>query len=242
MAKKQEWFKDWFDTKYYHILYQDRNDDEAHLFMRNLTSFLQLKKSADILDLPCGKGRHSIFLNSLGYNVIGADLSENSIKYAKRFENNTLKFEVHDMRQPFKSKFDAIFNLFTSFGYFDDAETNIKVLQNLKQGLKKNGVMVIDFMNVDYVKQHFIEHEVIVKSDIEFNISRSIKDNFIVKDIQFTTEGKDYHYTERIKCLPLPILKEYIKAAHLNLKHIFGAYDLTEFDLNKSSRLILILE
>ena len=242
MAKKQEWFKDWFDTKYYHILYQDRNDDEAQLFMRNLTSFLQLKKSAHILDLPCGKGRHSIFLNSLGYNVVGADLSENSIKYAKRFENDTLKFEVHDMRLPFSSKFDAIFNLFTSFGYFDDAETNIRVLQNLKQGLKKEGVMVIDFMNVDYVKQHFIEHEVIIKNDIEFNISRSIKDNFIVKDIKFTTEGKDYHFTERIKCLPLPVLKEYIKAANLNLKHIFGEYDLTEFDPNTSSRLILILE
>jgi SAM-dependent methyltransferase len=242
MTKKQEWFKDWFDTKYYHILYQDRNDDEAHLFMRNLTSLLKLKKSTHILDLPCGKGRHSIFLNSLGYNVIGADLSKNSIKYAKRFENDTLKFEVHDMRHPFKTKFDAIFNLFTSFGYFDDAETNIKVLQNLKQGLKKDGVLVIDFMNVEYVKQHFIDHEVIVKNNIDFNISRSIKDNFIVKDIRFTAEGKNYHYIERIKCLPLPILKEYLKAADLNLKHTFGEYDLTEFDPNNSSRLILILE
>ena len=133
MSQKQEWFKEWFDTKYYHILYQDRNDDEAQLFMQNLLSFIKLKKNDKILDMPCGKGRHAIFLNSLGYDVLGADLSENSIKYAKKYTNKTLHFEVHDMRQPFDTKFDAIFNLFTSFGYFDDDETNIKVLYNLKK-------------------------------------------------------------------------------------------------------------
>ena len=117
--------------------------------MQNLLSFVQLKKNSKILDMPCGKGRHAIFLNSLGYDVTGADLSENSIEHAKIFTNKTLHFEIHDMRQPFKTKFDAIFNLFTSFGYFDEEETNIKVLKNLKKGLKENGVLVVDFMNVN---------------------------------------------------------------------------------------------
>lgn len=132
-----EWFQHWFDTKYYHILYQDRNDEEAHLFMKNLTSFLDLKEDNKVLDLPCGKGRHSKFLNSLGYDVIGADLSQNSIAFAKQFENDSLHFEVHDMREPFQTKFDAILNLFTSFGYFDEEQSNIEVLENLKNGLKK---------------------------------------------------------------------------------------------------------
>ena len=241
MTAKQEWFKEWFDTAYYHILYQNRNDDEAHLFMRNLLSYLQLNKNSKILDLPCGKGRHAVFLNSLGYDVIGADLSTNSIEYAQQFANDTLHFEVHDMRTEFTTKFDAIFNLFTSFGYFDE-EMNIKVLQNLKKGLKKKGVLVIDFMNVAYVKQHLVTKESVIKSGIEFNITRSIVDNFIIKEIRFLANGEAHYFTEKVHFLPLETLKMYIKKAGLTLKNIFGTYALTEFDISTSSRLILILE
>jgi len=242
MPQQQEWFKEWFDTKYYHILYQDRNDDEAQIFMQNLLSFLQLRKSSKILDLPCGRGRHAVFLNSLGFNVIGADLSENSIKHASQFTNDTLHFEVHDMRNKFVTKFDAIFNLFTSFGYFDDDKTNIKVLHNLKGGLKKDGVLVIDFMNVNYVKQHFVKEESITKNGIEFIITRSVTDQFIIKDIRFTADGKKHHFTERVKYLSIQTLKAYLKKANLKLKHTFGEYSLSDFDSENSSRLILILE
>jgi len=242
MTQQQEWFKEWFDTKYYHILYQDRNDDEAQLFMQNLLSFLQLKQSSKILDLPCGRGRHAVFLNSLGFNVIGADLSENSIKHASQFTNDTLHFEVHDMRNKFLTKFNAIFNLFTSFGYFDDDKTNIKVLHNLKGGLKKDGVLVIDFMNVNYVKQHFVKKESITKNGIEFIITRSVTDQFIIKDIRFIADGKKHHFTERVKYLPMHTLKVYLKKANLKLKHTFGEYSLSDFDSENSSRLILILE
>jgi SAM-dependent methyltransferase len=241
MSQQQEWFKEWFDTRYYHILYQDRNDDEAQLFMRNLLSYLQLKKDSKILDLPCGKGRHAVYLNSLGYDVTGADLSANSIAYARRFSNKSLHFVVHDMRHPFATKFDAIFNLFTSFGYFDD-QTNIRVLKNLKNGLKKKGVLVIDFMNVNYVKQHLVKEETIVKSGIEFNIARTITDSFIVKKIRFTADKKEHFFTERVRFLSLETLQLYFKEAGFAIKHTFGTYSLTEFDLENSSRLILILE
>ena len=92
--KTKDWFTDWFNTSYYHILYKDRNDADAQLFMKNITAFLALPKTAHILDLPCGKGRHALFLNSLGYKVTGADLAENSIKYAKQFENEKLNASI----------------------------------------------------------------------------------------------------------------------------------------------------
>ena len=76
----QNWYASWFDTPYYHILYKDRGYDEAQAFMRALMAYLKPKDSAKILDLACGKGRHSVFLNSLGYNVTGVDLSKNSIR------------------------------------------------------------------------------------------------------------------------------------------------------------------
>ena len=146
------------------------------------------------------------------------------------------------MRHPFKTQFDAILNLFTSFGYFEEEEINIKVLKNLKSGLKKNGVLVIDFMNVNYVKEHLIEEEIITKGNIEFHIKRHIKDDFIIKEIRFYADGKDHFFKERVKYLPLATLKRFIKKANLKLKHTFGEYSLTAFDIKKSSRLILIVE
>lgn len=73
------WFTSWFDTPFYHILYKDRDDTEAQHFMDKLTGYLNIPEGGSILDLACGKGRHSIYLNSLGFDVTGADLSENSI-------------------------------------------------------------------------------------------------------------------------------------------------------------------
>lgn len=242
MKQLKNWFEDWFDTKYYHILYQDRNDEEAQFFMRNITQFLKLKENSKILDLPCGKGRHAIYLNSLGYDVIGADLSKNSIAYAQQFENDKLHFEVHDMRDEFVTKFDAIFNLFTSFGYFDKEKTNIKVLKNLKKGLNSSGVLVLDFLNIDYVAQHLIDNQVITKSAIDFNITKSITNNFIIKDIEFTADNKQHKHTEYVRNINLEMFKAYFEEAGLKLKHIFGDYNLTEFNKETSKRLILIAE
>lgn len=98
--QKKAWYASWFDTPYYHILYKDRDYDEAQLFIDNLTHYLNIAEDATILDVACGKGRHAIYLNSLGYDVVGTDLSSNSIEEAKAFENEKLHFEVHDMREP----------------------------------------------------------------------------------------------------------------------------------------------
>ena len=74
-----EWFEDWFNSKYYHILYQKRDDKEAEQFLSILQKFF--KKEDQILDIACGSGRHTIHLNNLGYNTTGIDLSEESITY-----------------------------------------------------------------------------------------------------------------------------------------------------------------
>ena len=170
--KKTDWFTDWFNTSYYHTLYKDRNDADAQLFIRNITSFLKISNPSHILDLPCGKGRHSIYLNSLGYNVTGADLSENSILFAKKFENDMLHFQIKDMRKPFTEKYDAIFNLFTSFGYFENDNDDVLVLKNIKNGLKKNGFVVLDFLNVFHVKNNLVTEEIKTVDGIKFNLQR----------------------------------------------------------------------
>ena len=158
--KSENWFASWFDTPYYHILYKERNYREAQIFMDNLTHYLNLPEKAKVLDLACGKGRHSIYLNQLGYEVVGADLSENSIAEANKNQNKTLHFQVHDMRETFEDKFDAIFNLFTSFGYFENDEDNLTTLKAMKESLTEHGFAVIDFMNVNQVIGNLVPAEV----------------------------------------------------------------------------------
>lgn len=238
--KHKNWFTDWFNTPYYHILYKDRNDTDAQLFMKNITTFLALPKTTHILDLPCGKGRHSVFLNSLGYKVTGGDLAENSIKIAKQFENDSLKFKVHDMRKPFNNQYDAVFNLFTSFGYFEDDSEDLLILQNIKNGLKKNGVFVFDFLNADFVKANLVTKETKTVDNITFNIQREIKNGFILKNISFFADNKQHSYTERVKYLDIHKMKTYFDKVGFTITNTFGDYKLSEFDVETSNRLILV--
>ncbi|WP_334057923.1 class I SAM-dependent DNA methyltransferase [Polaribacter sp. P097] len=238
--KTKEWFTDWFNTPYYHILYKDRNDADAQLFMTNITEFLALPKTTHILDLPCGKGRHSVYLNSLGYKVTGGDLAENSIAKAKVFENDTLKFKVHDMREPFNNSYDAIFNLFTSFGYFEDDKEDLLILENIKNGLKNKGYFVFDFLNVELVKRNLVVSETKIVEDITFNITREIKDGFIIKTINFFADDKHRSYTERVKYLDEAKIRAYFHKVGFTIENTFGDYHLNTFDVNNSNRLIFV--
>jgi SAM-dependent methyltransferase len=238
----KNWFASWFDTAYYHILYKDRNYREAQVFMDTLTQYLNLPERAKVLDLACGKGRHSIYLNQLGFDVIGADLSENSIKSAKTNENETLHFEVHDMREEMPSKFDAIFNLFTSFGYFENEEDNLTTLIAIKNSLTDYGFAVIDFMNVQHVIDNLIAKEVKTVDGIEFHISRFHDVKYIYKEISFTDKGEDFKFTERVRALTLQNFTEMMAEAEINLLDIFGDYKLKKFHKTESERLIMIFK
>lgn len=236
----ENWFTSWFDTPYYHILYKDRDYEEAVVFMKNLTQFLELKKNQTILDLACGRGRHAVSLNELGFDVTGVDLSAESILYAKSYENETLRFDVHDMCKPYNKKFDAVFNLFTSFGYFEKEEDNFRTIAAIKANLNEGGKGVIDFMNVNCVIDNLITRETKKVDKITFHIHRYVKEGYIYKDITFNDNKEDYFFTEKVKALNLEDFKTYFKKAGIKLLFTFGDYNLHAFDPLKSPRLILI--
>ena len=240
--QKKHWYASWFDTPFYHILYADRDETEAQSFMDTLTEYLNLPEHAKILDLACGKGRHSMYLNTLGYDVTGVDLSENSIEYAKQFENETLRFQVHDMCEPINQKFDAVFNLYTSFGYFDKDENNLNTIKAIKEELNDYGFGVIDFMNSDYVIQNLIPEEVKVIKNIKFNIQRYEKDGYIFKDIHFKHKDQEHQFQERVKAFTLNDFESLFEQAEVHLLDVFGDYKLRKFDKNSSERLVMIFK
>ena len=236
------WYASCFDTPYYHILYKERNYREAQIFMDNLTHYLNLPEKAKVLDLACGKGRHAIYLNQLGYDVIGADLSENSIAEANKNANETLHFVVHDKRIPFEEKFDAIFNLFTSFGYFENEEDNLQTLIAIKESLSDYGFAVIDFMNVHTVLENLIPEETKEVDGITFQIKRYFADSFIIKEIDFVDQGREYHFEEKVKAYTLDDFKRMMEQAGIYLLDTFGDYKLKKFHKNTSERLIMIFK
>ncbi|WP_310378601.1 class I SAM-dependent methyltransferase [Flavobacterium sp.] len=238
----KNWFASWFDTPYYHILYKERNYREAQVFMDNLTHYLNLPEKAKVLDLACGKGRHSIYLNQLGYEVVGADLSENSINEANKNSTETLHFQVHDMRDVFEDKFDAIFNLFTSFGYFENDEDNLTTLKAMKESLTEYGFAVIDFMNVNQVINNIVPEEIKTVNEIDFHIKRYVADGHIYKEIDFEDQGEKYHFTEKVKALTLQDFEVLMEEAGIFLLDIFGDYKLKKFHKTDSERLIMIFK
>ena len=239
---KSTWYASWFDTPFYHILYKDRDHTEAETFMHNLTNYLNIPEGGKILDLACGKGRHAVYLNSIGYDVTGVDLSENSIGFAKQFENESLHFEVHDMCKPYNEQFDAVFNLFTSFGYFDKDEDNLNTIKAIKADLNEFGFGVIDFMNTDFVLNNLVPEEIKTVDGTEFHLKRYKENGYIVKDIAFTYEGDDYHYQERVRAFSLEDFEALFEKSGVYLLDIFGDYKLRKFDKMESSRLIMIFK
>ena len=237
-----KWYASWFDTAYYHTLYKDRDAHEAHVFMDTLTNYLNIPEGGTILDLACGKGRHSRYLNKMGYDVTGVDLSENSIQFAKQFENHRLKFDVHDMCQPYGKQFDAVFNLFTSFGYFKHDEDNLSTIKAIKANLNPYGFGVIDFMNSQHVIDNLVAEDVKVVDDIEFHQKRYVEDGYIIKDIRFTANNEDYAFSERVRAFTLEDFGTLFEQADVHLLDVFGDYKLRKFDRKTSERLVMIFK
>jgi SAM-dependent methyltransferase len=242
-GRSKEWFSEWFDSPYYHILYKHRDQDEAKLFIDKLFQHLNFGPDDKILDAACGQGRHAIYLNEKGLNVTGIDLSKKSISYASMFGNKRLKFYVHDMRREFReNRYNYIINLFTSFGYFENEEDNYKTMAAFSKSLKKNGRLILDFMNTGKIVKELVPQEIRVVEGINFHITRNIESGFIMKDIFFNVEGTAHHYREKVRIIHKEDFLKYLNFAGMSLIEIFGNYELKEFDPSVSDRMIFVAE
>jgi SAM-dependent methyltransferase len=238
-----DWFATWFNSPYYHTLYKHRNCNEAESFISKLVDFLKPPAHARFLDLACGKGRHSVFLNKKGFDVTGLDLAPESIKEASLHENATLHFYVHDMRRLFRTNyFDYIVNLFTSFGYFENERDEQATIQAVAKGLKPEGIFVLDFFNSEKVIRNMKAQDELRVEGIRFRIRKTYAEGYIVKQIEFSDKGKDFHFKEKVRALTLPDFERYFSASGLKILHLWGDYELGAFDVNSSDRLIILAQ
>ena len=196
-----------------------------------------------MLDIACGRGRHSVYLNKKGYDVTGIDLSNANIKFAQQFENESLQFLVHDMRNAFYiNYFDIAYNLFTSFGYFETEKDHLKALNAFNKSLKKSGILVLDYFNSEKMMRHLTHQEVKRVDGIDFHISKKVENGKIIKSISFEHKNKEFSFKEEVKAFSKKDFESMFSQSGFKILNHFGDYSLNPFDEVKSDRLIFICQ
>lgn len=234
--------KNWFNTKYYHILYNNRDEQEAQFFLNNLLAKIKPSKTDKFLDIACGNGRHSHYINSLGFEVQGIDNADQNIMLANKKSNENCRFEVFDMRKTYKKQyFDFCLNLFTSFGYFDNEQDNQFAFDAMAENLKPGGKLIFDFMNAKKVIANLVSSQIKKVEEIDFHINRNFDSKFINKKISFN-DGIDYSYKEKVRALFLNDISDLMQKSGLKIINIWGDYELNDFDVINSNRLIILAQ
>lgn len=241
----QSWFRDWFNSPYYYQLYADRDEREASEFISRLIDHLKPLPDSRMLDVACGKGRHSLELAEMGFDVTGIDLSEYSISEAKKNEDANLQFFQHDMRLPFHiNYYDYAFNFFTSFGYFRTQRENDNAIRTISQSLKPNGIFVIDYLNVHFAENHLVHKTEKKVDDVNFVITKWLDETHFYKKIMIEDEKltEPLYHTEIVAKFSLGDFTDMLSYQGLQVKEVFGDYQFSPYSVTESPRMIIIAE
>lgn len=244
MAKRAPpWWETFFGTDY---LKQYEQDVEAtHREIDAVETILHLRKGARVLDLACGAGRHSIELAKRGYRMTGYDLSEALLKTARssmRAAGVKVDFVQGDMRElRYRAAFDAVINMFSSFGYFDSMEQDRKVLEGVARALKARGKFLMDRFNREALAYELplqgwrvgTDGSVILQEDT-FDVLRGRYDT---RQIVIDRDGTREHLGS-VRAYTLPELKDLFDATGLPIHRVLGGLDLSPYRA-RSRRLVL---
>ncbi len=237
-----EWYEESFGEDYL-IVYRHRDMQGARREVRRMMEWLALPQGAEVLDLCCGMGRHSLALRDLGYKVTGIDLSEVLLREARRRDPQaTVQWVRADMRRiPLDREFDAVVNLFTSFGYFEADEENRKVLLEVERLLKPAGKFIIDYLNPSHVKAHLVPRSERQDGDMVIRESREIEGGFVRKSIAIEQAGRPSRtYREQVKLYGLSDFRRLLEGTSLRVDRVYGNYDEASHREDVSPRLILV--
>jgi len=240
------WYEEWFDSDAYELVYDQRDLSEARRLADLIERTVEPTPGARVLDVACGRGRHSRILASRGYHVSGVDLSENALRSARRRaerEGLSVTFQQADMRAlPFRADFDGAVNLFTSFGYFDDERDHQRVIDGIERALAPGGWFVQDFLNAPYLAAHLVSEDEREVEGVRIVQRRRIEDEpsgrRVKKQITLHRNGDTHTFSESVRLLDAADFERMYAAAGLNLMATFGDYDGHPYAAD-SPRLIL---
>ncbi|HEY2164807.1 MAG TPA: methyltransferase domain-containing protein [Gemmatimonadaceae bacterium] len=157
------WWTDYFDAQYlleYEPLFSPKRDRAE---VARLIDVLGLPSGSRILDVPCGQGRHAHLLAEAGFDVDGFDYSAELLERARdRGTSSRLRYRRGDMRSlpsAWTGRFDAVVNLFTSFGFFDEPSDDRRVVAEFARVLAPGGILVWHGASRDGVMARFLTRD-----------------------------------------------------------------------------------
>lgn len=247
-SSRQPWFAEWFNHPLYLQVYSHRDSTEAARCIRTIIDRTLPKghkpSSVTVLDIACGAGRHALELARLGYCVTGNDLSPfllNTARSEARACNVELSFTCCDMRHlPEGKSYDLIVQLFTSFGYFDSEEDDLRVLGNVSRLLRSNGWYVLDLINPHHLRKHLVPVSRRTVAGLDVLEERMLADNRITKTITITPdEGEPLRFTESVRLFTKEEISALLEKAGMVIESVAGDYSGSPFESEYSPRMML---
>jgi len=198
-----------------------------------------------ILDLCCGFGRISAELARMGYAVTGVDITESYLKTAREeasYENLDIEYIHADARSFARpSFFDAVVNLYISFGYFSDQKDDLLLLRNVYQSLKKGGCFIIETLGKEIAVRDFVEAEWFERAGFTVLTEYEALDSwtFLKNRWILLKDGKRLEKTFTQRLYSASELRAMLLEAGFGEVEIYGDWDESPYD-RKAAKLIAV--
>jgi SAM-dependent methyltransferase len=240
------WYQEFADEDYLRIYSPFLPPERSAREVAGIVQLLNLAPTSSILDLCCGHGRHAIPLAQQGYRITGLDLSQFFLRRAQA-EAEIKGVKAHwvqsDMRSiPFQNEFDAIINIFTSFGYLESEDEDLQVLRQVQRALKPGGLFLLETIYQVRVVRTFSPHGIIryddgliVLEERRLNLPESRNEITIT---MLYPDGRRTKHKQSIRVYTLTELCRMLKSVGIEVQAYYG--DLDGSALTVDSRLVVV--
>lgn len=246
MTKKDNWYSDeWFWETYGPIMFDELRMKRTPYEAESLFELCSLSDGSSVLDCCCGMGRHSLELARLGCDVTGVDLSEGYLKIAAREASSrglSPEFIRRDVRDlDYHEEFDAVINMFTSFGYFEDPDDDLRLLKILYRSLKPGGILFMEMSGKEILARDFEERvwferegiKIMLEYSVDLNWTELVNRWLFYKDERMT----EYSFSHRI--FSASEMAAMLWEAGFPEIEIYGSFEKAPYD-HKAEHLILM--
>ncbi len=238
-----EWYERWFGEEYL-LVYEHRDTVEAEREVDTICKVLGLRSGELVLDLCCGSGRHDIPLARLGCRVVGLDYSPELLRIAHASKPVGSRYPLYvraDARDEVfgTGVFDAVLNLFTSFGYFSDDE-NTGLIRSIGRMLKDGGRFYIDYLNPPRVLESLVPESTKERNGVHVTERRRYvrETKRVKKTITIVRDGRAEDFHESVRLYNCAEITEMLTGARLRIDGVLGSIEGVVYS-ETSPRMIL---
>jgi SAM-dependent methyltransferase len=240
------WYQEFAGADYLRIYSPFLPPERSAREVANIVKLLNLTPNSSILDLCCGQGRHTIPLAQQGYRMTGLDLNQFILQRAQvdaETKGIKARWLQSDMRHiPFDNEFDAIINIFTSFGYLENEDEDLQVLRQVQQALKPGGLFLLETIYQVRVVRTFSPHGIIRYDDglivLEERRLNLLESRNEIAITMLYPDGQRKKYKQLIRIYTLTELRRMLKSVGIEVQAYYG--DLDGSALTVDSRLVIV--